>query len=136
MPFSLKMSQDIFQIWMDQLTKRLPSITAIYSDICIFGSPPRRPSEFTKINNDSRIQWPCFQQQEMHHLAAPNHLSSCSFHSAWHENKPGKSTSITTLPSTHQTKGITMFRLNYLQPFIPDLSNKMAFLRARITHWD
>ena len=37
MPFGLKMSQDIFQMRMDQITERLPGIIAIHDDICIYG---------------------------------------------------------------------------------------------------
>ena len=37
MPFGLKMSQDVFQMRMDQITNRLPEATAIHNDICIYG---------------------------------------------------------------------------------------------------
>ena len=37
MPFGLKMSQDVFQMHMDQLTDRLPGIIAIHDDICVYG---------------------------------------------------------------------------------------------------
>ena len=31
------MSQDIFQMWMDQITNRLPGFIAIHDDICMYG---------------------------------------------------------------------------------------------------
>ena len=37
MPFGLKMSQDVFQMCMDQIIDRLPGIIAIHDDICVFG---------------------------------------------------------------------------------------------------
>ena len=37
MPFGLKMSQDVLQMWMDQATDCLPSIITIHDDICIYG---------------------------------------------------------------------------------------------------
>ena len=37
MPFGLKMSQDVFQMQMDQITDRLPGVIAIHDDICVFG---------------------------------------------------------------------------------------------------
>ena len=40
MPFSLKMSQDIFQMQMDQATDNLPSIIAIHDNIYIFSHTP------------------------------------------------------------------------------------------------
>ena len=36
-PFGLKMSQDVFQMGMDQITIRLPGIIAIHNDICVYG---------------------------------------------------------------------------------------------------
>ena len=37
MPFGLKMLQDVFQMWMNQITNRLPRIIAIHDDICMYG---------------------------------------------------------------------------------------------------
>ena len=37
MPFELKMSQDVFQMHMNQITDRLPKIIGIHDDICVFG---------------------------------------------------------------------------------------------------
>ena len=31
------MSQDVFQMWMDQITNRLPGFIAIHDDICVYG---------------------------------------------------------------------------------------------------
>ena len=36
MPFGLKMSQDVFQMHMEQITDRLPGIIAIQDDICVY----------------------------------------------------------------------------------------------------
>ena len=40
MPFSLKMSQDVFQMWMDQASDHLPGIIATHNDICIYSCTP------------------------------------------------------------------------------------------------
>ena len=37
MPFGLKISQDVFQMQMDEITDRLPRIIAIRDDLCVFG---------------------------------------------------------------------------------------------------
>ena len=37
MPYGLKMTQDIFQMWMDQIIDSLPGIIAIHDDICVYG---------------------------------------------------------------------------------------------------
>ena len=36
--FWIKMLQDVFQMWMDQITNRLPGIIAIHDDICVYGN--------------------------------------------------------------------------------------------------
>ena len=38
MLFGLRMSQDVFQIMMDNIAHRLPGITSMHEDICIFGN--------------------------------------------------------------------------------------------------
>ena len=45
MPFGMKMSQDIFQMQLDQATDCLPGIIAIHDDICIFGHTPEEHDE-------------------------------------------------------------------------------------------
>ena len=37
MPFGLKMSNDVFQMQMDQITDRFPGMVAIHGDICVYG---------------------------------------------------------------------------------------------------
>ena len=39
------MSQDVFQMQMDQITNRLPGIIAIHDDICVYGK------DITEHNN-------------------------------------------------------------------------------------
>ena len=37
MPFGAKMSQDVFQIWMDAIPKQCPGVIGIHNDMVIFG---------------------------------------------------------------------------------------------------
>ena len=45
MQFGLKMSQNVFQMQMDQATDCLPGIIAIHDDICVFGHTPEDDDE-------------------------------------------------------------------------------------------
>ena len=45
MPFGLKMSQDVFQMRMDNITERLEGIISIHDDICIFGKTQQEHDE-------------------------------------------------------------------------------------------
>ena len=40
MPFSLKMSNDVFQMHMNQVMAHLPGIITIHYDICIYSCTP------------------------------------------------------------------------------------------------
>ena len=37
MSFGIRMSQDVFQMCMDQITNKLPGIIAIHDNLCVFG---------------------------------------------------------------------------------------------------
>ena len=99
-------------------------------------NPQRMQSEFIKINEDSRMQQPCFKQQEVHHPVAPNYLLWLHFSLSmgcdvtWPRYKPCKAS-----PHLAIQKNYDHFRLNYLQPFTPDFSDKTAFLWSQITNW-
>ena len=45
MPFGLKMSQDIFQMRMDNIIERLKGIILIHDDICVFGKTHQEHDE-------------------------------------------------------------------------------------------
>ena len=45
MPFGLKMSQDAFQMQMNQATDCLPGIIVIHDNICVFGHTPEEHDE-------------------------------------------------------------------------------------------
>ena len=45
MPFELKMSQDVFQMRMDNITERLKGIISIHDDICVFGKTQQEYDE-------------------------------------------------------------------------------------------
>ena len=45
MPFGLKMSQDMFQMRMDNITERLKGIISIHDDICVFGRTQQEHDE-------------------------------------------------------------------------------------------
>ena len=45
MPFSLKMSQDVFQMWMDQATDHSLGIITIHDNICMFICTPEEHDE-------------------------------------------------------------------------------------------
>ena len=43
MPFGAKMSQDMFQLWMDAILEQCPGVIGIHDDMVIFGVDQARP---------------------------------------------------------------------------------------------
>ena len=48
MSFGPKMSQDVFQMWMDQIPDMLPIVIAVHDNICVFS---KTPQEHNKNSN-------------------------------------------------------------------------------------
>ena len=139
MPFGLKMSQDVFQMCMDQITDRLPGIIAIHDDICIYGK--------TREEHDTNLL-------ELMKTASKNGLvfnsHKCSirqpqitfygaiFTSQGMKPDPTKIQALQDLPKPDNHKQLQSFLglINYLQPFLPGLASKTTFLREQISSWD
>ena len=139
MPFGLKMSQDIFQMQMDQITYRLPGITAIHDDICVYGKD-------TTEHDNNLLN--LMQTAQDHGLVFnSNKCSICqpqiSFYGAIFtvqgmKPDPVKIQALQDLPAPQNPKQLQSFLglVNYLQPFIPSLASKTTFLCEQVTNWD
>ena len=136
--FSFKMSQDVFQMWMDQATGYLPGIIAMHDDICIYGHTPG------SLTNTSCHWW----RQPKSTLLSSTALSinqAASDCLLWHSiHCPRNATrslqnSSPPRPPYHWLPGKAssfLGLINYLQPFIPSLSTKMMFLHEQLAEWD
>ena len=139
MPFGLKISQDIFQMWMDQATDCLPSIIAIHDDICMFGlyswGAWWAPLALNGVYQDP---WYCIQWHKVSHQAASDCLLWCSFHWPGHATRPHQNPSLTrpSCPNLQTKLQSFLGLINYLQPFIPGLSAKTTFLWEQLSQWD
>ena len=136
MPFGLKMSQDIFQMQMDQATDCLPCITAIHDDICIFGHTPEEHdwhllclmktiTEHGLIFNSTKCQI-CQPQIAFYGTV---------FTTQGMQPDPSK---IQDLPAPNSQAKLQSFlgMITYLQPFIPSLSARTMFLYEQLAKWD
>ena len=137
MPFGLKMSQDVFQMWMDQITNRLPGITAIHICVC---------SKDTTENDNNLLK--LMQTAQDHGLVFnSNKCTICqpqiSFYGAIFSAQgmkpdPAKVQTLQDLPAPQNPKQLQSFLglINYLKPFLPSLASKTIFLREQVTNWD
>ena len=139
MPFGLKMSQDVFQMCMDQITDRLPGIIAIHDDICVYGK--------TREEHDTNLLQ-LMKTASKNGLVFNSHKCSIrqlqiTFYGAIFTSKgmkpdPMKIQALQDLPTPDNHKQLQSFLglINYLQPFLPDLASKTTFLREQISSWD
>ena len=139
MPFGLKMSQDVFQMRMDQITDRLPGIIAIHDDICVYGK--------TREEHDTNLLQ-LMKTASKNGLVFNSHKCSIrqpqiTFYGAIFTSKgmkpdPTKIQALQDLPKPDNHKQLQSFLglINYLQPFLPDLASKTTFLREQISSWD
>ena len=118
MPFSLKMSQDVFQMQMDQATDHLPGIITIHDDICIFGCTPEEHDEhllcLIKTAKDHGI---VFNSAKCH-IRQPQIAFYGTFFTA-----QGMQPDPTKIQAPQSFLGL----INNLQPFIPGLFAKAMF---------
>ena len=120
-PFSLKMSQDIFQMQMDQATGCLPSNIAIHDDVCVFGHTPEEcdwhllhlmetAMEHTIVFNSAKCQ---IRQPQIAFYGAV-------FTAQGMRPDPAKIQALQDLPTPHSQAKLQSFLglINYLQPSI------------------
>ena len=131
MPFSLKISQDIFQMQMDQATEHLPGIITIHDDICMFGCTPEEHDEhLLHLMESAKIQGIVFNSTKCQIRQSQIAFYGADFTGQGMQSDPSKIQALQDLPAHDlQTKLQSFLGLiNYLQPFIPSLSTKTAFL--------
>ena len=139
MPFGLKMSQDVFQMQMDQATDCLPGIITIHDDICMFGCTPEQHDEHLLWLMESAKAHVIVFNSTKCHIRQPQ----IAFYGAvftgqgiWPD--PSKIPALQDLPAPDSQTKLQSFLglINYLQPFIPGLSAKTAFLQEQLSQWD
>ena len=139
MPFGLKMSQDVFQMWMDQITNRLPGVMAIHDDICVFGKD-------TAEHDYNLLQ--LMKTAQGHGLVFNSSKcaickSQISFYGAiftaqgwdWILQRYKLCKTFQALQTQNKLQSFLSL-INYLQPFLPNLAAKTTFLRKQVTNWD
>ena len=139
MPFGLKMSQDIFQMWMDQATDHLPSIIAIHDNICIFGCTPEEHDEHLLcLMQSAKTHGIVFNSTKCHTRQPQITFDVAVFTGKVMQPDPTKIQALQDLPAPDSQTKLQSFLglINYLQPFIHGLSNKTMFLQEQLSQWD
>ena len=139
MSFGLNMSQDVFQMHMDQITDRLPGIIAIHNDICVFGKTrEEHNTNLLQLMKTASKNWLVFNSHKCS-IRQPQITSyGAIFTTKGMKPDPMKIQALQDFPTPENHKQLQSFLglINYLQPFLSDLGSKTTFLREQILHWD
>ena len=133
MPFGLKMSQDVFQMCMDQITDRLLGIIVIHNDICVYGKDMVRQNR----NLLQPMQTATQQGLVFNTSKCVIHQSLISFYGTIFTAQgmkldPAEAKLCKTFqPQIIQNNSSPLSLINYVQPFLPGFASKTTFLREQ-----
>ena len=139
MPFGLKMSQDVFQMQMDQITDRLPGVIAIHDDICVFGKDTaEHDNNLLQLMKTGQGHGLVFNSSKCAICKSQISFYGAIFTAQGMRPDPAKVQALQDLPAPQNPKQLQSFLglINYLQPFLPNLASKTTFLREQVTNWD
>ena len=139
MPFSPKMSQDVFQMWMDQITNRLPGIIVRQDDICVYNrETAEHDRNFLHVIKKATQQGLVFNNCNC--VICQSQISFYGAISTVQGMRPDTANvqALQDLPAPENPQKLQLFLglINYLQPFLPGLTSKTTFLRKQVTNWD
>ena len=117
---------------MDQATDHLPGIIAIHDDICIFGHTPEEHDEHLLcLMQSAKTHGIVFNSTKCHIRQPQVAFHGAVFTTQGMQPDPTKIQALQDLPAPDSQTKLKSFLglINYLQPFIPGLSNKAVFLQ-------
>ena len=138
MPFGLKMSQNVFQMCMDQLTDRLPGIIAIHDDIYAYSkTQEQHDKHLLQLMKTAAKQGLVYNSNKCHISQPQITFYGTIFSAQGIKPDPMKIQALQDLPTPQSQKQLQSFLglVNYLQSFLPDIANKTTFLHEQISQW-
>ena len=139
MPFSLKMAQDVFQMRMDQITERLPGVTAIHDDICVFGkTQEQHDKHLLQLLKTGSARGLVLNSRKCQISKPQITFFGTIFSAKGMKLDPIKIQALQDHPTPQNQKQLQSFMglVNYLQQFLPDIASKTTFLRELVSKWD
>ena len=131
--FGLKMSQDIFQMWMDDIVPQCPGVLAIHDDIFIYGKDDRdHDANLINLFNVAQKEGLVFNSAKCAIKQDSVTFFGGIFSAKGYSLDPGKIQGITDMPAPQTKQGLQSFlgAVNYLQTFVPHLGHHTEPLRV------
>ena len=132
-PFGLKMSQDIFQMRMDDIVAQCPGVLAIHDDVFIYGKDDRdHNANITNLFNLAQKEGLIFNSSKCSVKQDSMTFFGGMFSANGYSPDPEKIQGITEMTPPQMKQELQSFlgAVNYHQTFIPHLSNHTEPLHA------
>ena len=132
-PFGLKMSQDIFQMWMDDIVAQCPGVLAIHDDMFIYRKDDRdHDANIITLFNVAQKEGLVFNSKKCSIKQESIMFFGGVFLAEGYSPDPEKIQGISKMTPPHTKQELQSFlgAVNYLQTFVPHLSLNTERLRA------
>ena len=144
MPFGAKMSQDLFQLWMDAILKQCPGVKGIHDDTVIFGVD-QQDHDINLINllNICQKEGLVLNSKKLELRRERVTFFGAEYSAQGMHPDPKKVQGITemTAPTDKQQLQSFLGMVNYMGTFIPNLSHHTELLwvmlkKDNVFHWE
>ena len=144
MPFGAKMSQDVFQLWMDAILKQCPGVIGIHDDMVIFGVDQQdHDANLINLLNVCQKEGLVLNSKKLELRREQVTFFGAEYSTQGMHPDPKKVQGITemTVPTDKQQLQSFLGVVNYMGTFIPNLSHHTEPLRAmlkkdNVFHWE
>ena len=144
MPFGAKMSQDMFQLWMDAILKQCPGVIGIHDDMVIFEVDQEdHDANLINLLNICQKEGLVLNSKKLELRRERVTFFGAEYSTLGMHPDPKKVQGITemTVPKDKQQLQSFLGMVNYMGTFIPNLSHHTEPLRAmlkedNVFHWE
>ena len=140
MPFGAKMSQDVFQLWMDAILKQCPGVIGIHDDMVIFGVDQQdHDTNLINLLNVCQKEGLVLNSKKLELRRERVTFFGAEYSTQGMHPDPKKVQGITemTVPMDKQQLQSFLGMVNYMGTFIPNLSHHTEPLKKdNIFHWE
>ena len=126
MPFGAKMSQDVFQLWMDAILEQCPGVIGIHDDMVIFGVDQEdHDANLINLLNVCQKEGLVLNSKKLELRRERVHILRGRVQRRRHASRPQEGPRITemTAPTDKQQLQSFLGMVNYMGTFIPNLSH-------------
>ena len=143
MPFGAKMSQDVFQLWMDAILEQCPGVIGIHNDMVIFGVDQQdHDANLINLLNVCQKEGLVLNSKKLELRRERVTFFGAEYSTQGMHPDPKKVQGIAemTAPTDKQQLQSFLGMVNYMGTFIPNLSHHteplQAMLKKDVFHWE